>query len=297
MRAKKPLMADRVEQGMFWLVLASEIHAEKGALATIQAADNSTRAVGRLASDIELVRRAVSKISSGVASSAALESLKAALVGDAPHLMDGVDGYVSFAMQLGAGADGGRSAHMARLTSFCERFLTRGRRVRGEVWGAIATNISVAFPNLKIAIVWLAYSCPSSEVKQRICTWVSLADINGAACNGVVARACNRRHFKRSQNTTTCGRSLRFHSSPSSPRGAAPSLGSPKGCRGVGARMGRPRRNRCRRLGGRRARRPRLLPLQSRLLGTQEGAPLLGRKPQALRQRAHLSKPMNAARV
>ena len=60
-----PQFAAKARSGTPWLVLAAVARKEPGALDDIQAAENLTRAVGRLATDVELVRRACEQVPYG----------------------------------------------------------------------------------------------------------------------------------------------------------------------------------------------------------------------------------------
>ena len=167
LRQKFPTFASKVLTGTPWLVLSAEVRKEPGALKDIQAAENLTRAVGRLATDIELVRRACEQIAgSGVASKAQLDSVVEKMQSEAPHLREEVHGYVAFATKMTAQAASAGAApisvHIAHLTYEVERFLRRGRRLKGALWAAVGEKISVRHPRLKIAVIWAAYSCHSS---------------------------------------------------------------------------------------------------------------------------------------
>lgn len=131
---RSPAAAAAARRGTPWLVLAATMRTEEPeALRVIQAAENQQRAVGRLANDIEMVRRACQQVGDGGFSNLAeKKALELRLANDAPHLRDCVPGYVGFALQMraSAGAAGAgesrASVHLERLTGNVGRFLKRG---------------------------------------------------------------------------------------------------------------------------------------------------------------------------
>lgn len=92
----------------------------------------------------------------------------------APQLTDHVDGIMGFALKLG----GDVSIHIAWLASLHERFVGCARKIRGTFLLELAT-VGVDLPRVKLAFLFLQYSCRRNFVRERYCEWVSCTELPG----------------------------------------------------------------------------------------------------------------------
>ena len=135
LRQISPMYARAVQQGVPCTVLSAKMLTEEpGAANDIQAAENGTRAVGKLESCIQMVRKACARIEDpSLFDDGAKKVLVAQLQQEAPHLREHIEGYVIGASKLG----GAGSAHVSKLAERCGRYLRRGRRVEGALWKTV----------------------------------------------------------------------------------------------------------------------------------------------------------------
>ena len=164
-------MADACRDGVPWMVLSSALLSEeKNAEHIIQAAENLVGACRVLPGFLDAVARGC-KFLLAMSPSEATD----ALCNQIPHLQKEIPEIVKFCSRIG----GAQSQHIKLWLHMTNHMVSKSRVPKANVL-QIVTDLSLKWPDCKMAMIWCAQNCPDKFAEGEYVTWVSKSDVASA---------------------------------------------------------------------------------------------------------------------
>ena len=164
-------MADACRDGVPWLVLSSAVlRKEKEAEYIIQAAGNLVGACRVLPGFLDAVARFCKFLLAMTPG-----EVTGALQNQIPHLQKEKPDIVKFCERMGGPA----STHIKLWQHMTNHLLTKSRFPKANVLHVV-TDLSLKWPDCKMAMLWCAQNCPDRFCEGEHVTWISKSDVVSA---------------------------------------------------------------------------------------------------------------------
>ena len=175
LRKVSPKFAHHVDVGVPSIILSRNIRTEEPTgLDRIQAAENARAGVQRVESAVQVVRRLCSLIANSIIfEKEGVDGVVRMVKRQVPHLESDVAGLTKWAMVMG----GDSSPHIVKFVELYEKNIPAKRKLKGEIWEALAVAIPHERPAIRGAITLMAYACPKNKVVDGYCQWIGAGEL------------------------------------------------------------------------------------------------------------------------
>ena len=175
LRKVSPNFAHHVEVGVPTTILSRDIRTEEPmGLQLIQAAENARCGVQRVENHVQVVRRLCSLIADSlIFETEGVDGVVKIVKRQVPHLEDDVVGLTKWALIMG----GDTSQHVAKFATGYEKHIPGKRKLKGDMWEALAITIPPEYSAIRGAVTLMCYSCPTNKVINGYCQWLMPSEL------------------------------------------------------------------------------------------------------------------------